>query len=100
LEKQPGNEELQFKVHFSQGMEQFYAFAPQQALKSLEKCLSLAAKVGFLESYRTMVRKICLKTQEEFPGRKKGIQHHRDLITKAQALQRQLEELAPASSGS
>jgi tetratricopeptide (TPR) repeat protein len=97
LEKNPDDENLQFKIHLSQGMEQFYAFAPLQALKSFEKCLSLAEKVDFLENYRDMIRKVCQKIQEEFPGRRKSDQH-RDLVKKAQSLLHQMEKLPPAPS--
>jgi len=97
LEKCPRDENLQFKVHLCQGMEQFYSFAPHQALKSFEKCLSLAGKVDFSESYRLMIRKVCQKIQEEFPGRRKSDQHL-DLVKKVQALQRQLDKLSPPSS--
>jgi tetratricopeptide (TPR) repeat protein len=97
LEKNPGDENLQFKFHLSMGMDQFYSFDPIRALESFEKCLSLSEKVEFLENYRAMIRKACLKIQEEFPGRRKSNQH-RDLVKMAQVLQRQLEELPPAPS--
>ena len=61
-------------------MEQFYSFAPLQALRSFEKCLPLAQKVEFLETYRAMIHKVCQKIQEEFPGRRKTDQH-RDQYT-------------------
>lgn len=97
LEKNPGDENLQFKIHLSQGMEQFYSFAPLHALRSFEKCLGFSERVEFLESYRAMIRKVCQKILEEFPGRRK-IDQHRDLVKKAKNLQRQLECLPPASS--
>ena len=97
LESCPGDESLQFKIHLSQGMDQFYSFAPLQALRSFEKCLSLASKVEFLESYRALIRKVCQKIQEEFPGRRKTDQH-RDLVKKAKLLDRQLRELPPIPS--
>jgi tetratricopeptide (TPR) repeat protein len=97
LEKRPGDDRLQFKIHLSQGMEQFYSFAPLQALRSFEKCLALAQKVEFLETYRTMIHRVCQKIQEEFPGRRKTDQH-RDLMKKAKMLRRQLDELPPAPS--
>jgi tetratricopeptide (TPR) repeat protein len=97
LEKRPGDESLQFKIHLSQGMEQFYSFSLFQALRSFEKCLHLAEKVEFLETHRAMIRKICQKIQEEFPGRRKTDQH-RDLMKKAKTLRRQLDELPPAPS--
>jgi len=78
-------------------MEQFYSFAPLQALRSFEKCLPLAQKVEFLESYRAMIHRVCQKIQEEFPGRRKTDQH-RDLMKKAKMLRRQLDELPPAPS--
>jgi tetratricopeptide (TPR) repeat protein len=95
LEKRLGDENLQFKIYLSQGMEQFYSFSLQQALRSFEKCLHLAGKVEFLETHRAMIRRICQKIQEEFPGRRKTDQH-RDLVKKAKNLQRQLDELPPA----
>ena len=97
LESCPGDESLQFKIHLSQGMEQFYSFAPLQALRSFEKCLSLASKVEFLESHRALIRKVCQKIQEEFPGRRKTDQH-RDLVKKAKLLERQMRELPPVPS--
>jgi tetratricopeptide (TPR) repeat protein len=97
LEKNPGDEGLQFKIFLCQGMEQFYSFALLQALRSFEKCLPLSGKVEFLETYRAMIRKVCQKIQEEFPGRRKTDQH-RDLVKKAKLLHRQVEELPPASS--
>lgn len=98
LGKNPGDENLQFKMYLSQGLEQFYSFAPHQALKSFEKCLSLTGKVIFLESYRAMIDKVCHKIQEEFPGRRKSDQH-RDLVKIAKTLQKQLQELPPVPSG-
>jgi hypothetical protein len=97
LEKSPGDESIQFKINLSQGLDQFYSFAPLQALRSFEKCLSLASKVEFLESHRAMIRKVCQKIQEEFPGRRKTDQH-RDLVKKAKLLDRQLRELPPVPS--
>ena len=94
LESSPGDANLQFKIHLSQGLEQFYSFAPLQALRSFEKCLSLASKVEFLESYRALIGKVCQNIQEEFPGRRKTDQH-RDLVKKAKLLHRQLGELPP-----
>ena len=98
LGKNPGDENLQFKMYLSQGLDQFYSFAPHQALKSFEKCLSLAGKVVFLESYRAMIHKVCQKIQEEFPGRRKSDQH-RDLVKIAKNLQKQLKDLPPIPSG-
>ncbi len=92
LEKSPADENLRFVHHLSQGMIQFYSFAPQQALKSLENCISLATPKGVVENYRDMIFMVCEKIQEEFPGRRKGDQH-RDLTKKAKALQRQVEKL-------
>ncbi|MBI5966276.1 MAG: hypothetical protein HY882_00260 [Deltaproteobacteria bacterium] len=92
LEKSPGDENLQFKIHLSQGLEQFHSFAPLQALRSFEKCLALSKKVEFLETHRAMIRKVCQKIQEEFPGRRKSDQH-RDLVKKATSIERQLGEL-------
>jgi tetratricopeptide (TPR) repeat protein len=97
LEKSPGDESIQFKINLSQGMDQFYSFAPLQALRSFEKCLSLASKVEIVELHRDMIRKVCQKIQEEFPGRRKTDQH-RDLVKKAKLLDRQLRELPPAPS--
>jgi len=68
-----------------------------QALRSFEKCLALASKVEFLESYRALIRKVCRKIQEEFIGRRKTDQH-RDLVKKAKLLDRQLRELPPVPS--
>jgi len=92
LEKSPGDENLQFKIHLSQGLEQFHSFAPLQALRSFEKCLALSKRVEFSETHRAMIRKVCQKIQEEFPGRRKSDQH-RDLVKKAKSIERQLGEL-------
>jgi hypothetical protein len=97
LEKSPGDPNLQFKIYLSQGMEQFYSLAPNLALKSLEKCLSYSGKVEFSDSYRVMIKRVCLKIQEEIPRRKKA-NSHGDVIKKAQTLQRQLEALPPSFS--
>ncbi len=94
-EMNPQDESIQFMLHLSQGMEQFYSFAPLQALNSFEKCLSYAGKVEFLETYRTMIRKVCQKIQEEFPGRRKNDQH-RNLIKKAALLQSQMGNPLPS----
>jgi tetratricopeptide (TPR) repeat protein len=92
LEKSPEDKKLRFIHHLSQGLIQFYSFAPHQALKSLENCISLAAPKELVENYQDMIFMICEKIQEEFPGRRKGDQH-RDLTKKAKALQRQVEKL-------
>lgn len=92
LEKKPGDENIQFKIYLSQGMDQFYSFAPQAALKSFEKCLTLAGKISFPENYRTMIKKACLKIREEFPGRRKNDQY-RDLVKKAQDLLHKLDKI-------
>jgi hypothetical protein len=97
LEKSPGDPELQFKINLSQGMDQFYTFAPHQALKSFDRCLALSEKVDFLKPYRTMIHRVCQKIQEELPGRRKNDQH-RDLIKKAKSLQQQLATLPPLPS--
>lgn len=94
LEKMPADENLLFLNHLSQALEQFYSFAPQLALKSLEKCLSLSVGKEVLESYQGVIDGVCQKIQEKFPGRRKGDQH-RELVKKAKALQRQLEKLSP-----
>ncbi len=97
LKKNPDDEALQFKIYLSQGMEQFYAFNLQEALKSIEQCLALSAKVEILEAHRTLIRKICQKIQDDFPGRRKDNQH-RDLVKKAKNLQKKLQDLPPDSS--
>jgi len=97
LEKNPGEQTLQFKIYLSQGLEQFYAFNLDQALKYLEQCLAVSPQVEFLETYRAMIRKVCQKIQEEIPGRRKDDQH-RDLVRKATALQKKLQEIPPAAS--
>ena len=97
LEKNPGGQTLQFKIYLSQGLEQFYAFNLDEALKYFEQCLALATHVDFLETHRAMIRKVCQKIQEEIPGRRKDDQH-RDLVRKATALQKKLQEIPPAAS--
>lgn len=97
LGKKPGDENLLFKIYLSRGMDQFYAFSLKEALSSFEQCLSLADQVEILENYRAMIRKVCQKISEEFPGRRKSDQH-RNLTEKAKKLQRRLDELPPAPS--
>jgi len=97
LEKNPADASLHFKIYLSKGMEHFYAFDPFQALTFFEKCLSLASKIDFLDAHRTMIRKVCQKIQEEFPGRRKNDQH-RYLVKKAYLVQAQLEKLPPPVS--
>jgi tetratricopeptide (TPR) repeat protein len=94
LEKNPADEEVQFMHHLSQGMEQFYSFAPLPALKSFEKCLSLGVKKEFLERYRERIYNVCRRVEQEFPGRRKS-DVNRDLAKKAKALQRQLDKMIP-----
>jgi tetratricopeptide (TPR) repeat protein len=96
-EKDPENMMLTFKIYLTRGMEQFYAFNLDQALKSFEECLALTPEVEFPENQRAMVRRVCQKIQEEIPGRKKDDQH-RDLMRKAAALQKKLQDLSPAAS--
>jgi tetratricopeptide (TPR) repeat protein len=97
LEKCPEDESLKFKISLSRGMEQFFGFNLDEALKFFEQCLSISPKMEILELHRSMIRKVCQKIQEEFPGRRKDDQH-RNLVKKAKALQRKLQELSPASS--
>jgi hypothetical protein len=94
LEKNPADEEAEFMHHLSQGMEQFYSFAPLPALKSFEKCLSLGVKREFREKYRERIGNVCRRIEEEFPGRRKGDQN-RDLAKRAKAIQRQLDKIIP-----
>ncbi|MBP1713133.1 MAG: hypothetical protein H6Q42_1336 [Deltaproteobacteria bacterium] len=96
LEKNAGEETLKFKIYLSQGLEQFYAFNLDEALNFLAQCLSLSPQVEFLEIHRAMIRKVCQKIQEEFPGRRKDDQH-RDLVRKATTLQKKLQEIPPAA---
>jgi tetratricopeptide (TPR) repeat protein len=98
LDRNPTDQTLLFSYHLSQGLVQFYSFAPQEAVASLEKCLSFSAEKEVRENYRDMIRMVCQKIQEKFPGRRKGDQH-RELMKKAKALQRQLEKLSPPSAG-
>ncbi len=97
MEKNPGDHSLQLKVNLSRGMEQFHSFALLEALQSFEKCLSLCRKVEILETHRAMIRKVCQKIQEDFPGRRKN-DMHRELTQKARTLKRKVEELPPAPS--
>jgi len=97
LKRNPEDESLQFKIYLSQGMEQFYAFNLHEALKFIEQCLVLSPKVEILETHRTLIRKICQKIQEEFPGKRKDDQH-RDLVKKAKAIQKKIQDLPPDSS--
>ncbi len=97
LEKKPEDDPLRFKIYLSQGLEQFYAFNLDEALKFFEQCLSLSSKVELLETHRGLIRKVCQKIQEEFPGKKKDDQH-RDLVRKATTLQKRLQDIPPAAS--
>jgi tetratricopeptide (TPR) repeat protein len=94
VEKNPADPNLQFMNHLSQGMEQYYAFAPFLALKSFEKCLSLSGRENFPQNYRDMIDRICQKIQEELPGRRKSDQHE-NLADRAKALQKQLKKSTP-----
>jgi tetratricopeptide (TPR) repeat protein len=93
LEAHPADERIFLKKHLSEALEQFYSFAPLQALKSLEKCLSPAVKRELPERQRQLMAMICQRIQEEFPGRRKSDQQG-DLVKKAKALQRQIEKLS------
>jgi tetratricopeptide (TPR) repeat protein len=97
LDLSPEDETLRFKLFLSRGLEQFYAFNLEEALKFFEQALVLSPKVELLESHRAMIRKICQKIQEEIPGWKRDDQH-RDLVRRAQTMQKRLEEIPPASS--
>lgn len=96
LENNPSDEDLLFLHHLSLGMVQFYSFAPQESLKSLEKCLSCSAGKEALKNYLDIINMVCQKILEEYPRRRKGDQH-RDLVKKARTLQRQMEKLSPPS---
>ncbi len=89
LEKNPGEEALQFKIYLSQGLEQFYAFNLDEALNFFEKALALSPKLEIPDTYREMIGKTCQKIQEEIPGKKKDDQHRR-LMQKAMSLQKRL----------
>ncbi len=99
VKKDPGDEDLLFTYQLSQGMIQFYSFAPQQTLKCLEKCLSCSAEKETLENYREAIHKVCEKIQEEFPGRRKGEQQN-EWAKKAKAIQRQMDKLCPRATES
>ena len=94
MEKNPADVEVQFMLQLSQGMEQFYSFAPLPALKSFEKCLSLAVNGALLERYRERIYNACRRIEQEFPGRREGDLNH-DLAKRARALQRQLDKMIP-----
>jgi hypothetical protein len=94
LEKNPADAEVQFMLQLSQGMEQFYSFAPLPALKSFEKCLCLAGQGDLLEKYRERIYNVCRRVEQEFPGRRKG-DLNRDLAKRARAIQRQLDKIIP-----
>jgi tetratricopeptide (TPR) repeat protein len=92
LERSPADENLQFMFHLSQGMEQFYSFAPVQALNSLEKGLSLGVRRELLERYRDAIQTVCQRIQAEIPGRRKS-DPQQEVVKKAKALQQQLEKI-------
>jgi tetratricopeptide (TPR) repeat protein len=96
LEKDPGEETLDFKIKLSQGLEQFYAFNLNDALIFFERGLALSPKVEIQESHRAIIHKVCQQIQEEIPGRRKYDQH-RDLVQKAAALQKKLQDTPPAA---
>lgn len=93
LEIHPTDEQILFRRHLSEALEQFYSFAPLQALQSIEKCLSPAVKSGLSEPQHHLLRMVCQRIQEDFPGRRKSDQHG-DLLEKAKILQRQIEKLS------
>lgn len=97
LEENPDDEGLQFKMQLSQGMKHFFSFAFPEALNCLEKCLALSDRIKILEEHRAMIRKVCQKIQEDFPGRRKN-DLHRHLIHKARSIYRKVEKMFPAPS--
>ena len=96
LEIHPADEQILFNKHLSEALEQFYSFAPSQALESIEKCLSPAAQRALPELQRHLMRMICQRIQEDFPGRRKSDQHS-DLVKKAKVLQGQIEQPSKTS---
>jgi len=97
LVKNKEDEGLHFKIYLSQGMGYFFSFAFPEALNCLEKCLALSGKVKIAEKHKDMIRRVCQKIQEDFPGRRKS-DLHRGLIQKARSICRKVEEMPPAPS--
>ena len=96
LERNAKDEDLLFIHQLSQGMVQFYSFAPQHTLKCLEKCLSCSVEKDTMEAYREAIHNVCEKIQEEFPGRRKS-DPQREWARKAKSIQRQMEKLCARS---
>jgi tetratricopeptide (TPR) repeat protein len=99
LEFCPADDQILFRKNLSEALEQFYSFAPSQALQSIEKCLSSPGLRGVPAPCRNLMRMICQRIQEDFPGRRKSDQHA-DWTEKARMLQRQIESLSENSSPS
>ena len=97
LEICPADEQLLFSKHLSEALEHFYSFAPFQALRSIEKCLSSSGNRRVSAPQRDLIRMICQRIQEDFPGRRKSDQHA-DWVEKARTLQHQVEKLSDDSS--
>jgi tetratricopeptide (TPR) repeat protein len=87
LNKNPGDEEIQFLHHLSRGMEHFYSLASLSALESFEKCLSFSISEELLERYRPTILTACQRFGQESSGRRKSDQGP-ELVAHAQSLRR------------
>jgi hypothetical protein len=87
LGRNPGDEEIQFLLHLSRGMEHFLSFASSSALESFEKCLSFSVSDGLLERYRPAIFAACQRFGQESSGRRKNDQEP-ELATRAKSIQR------------
>jgi hypothetical protein len=98
LGRNPGDEEIQFLLHLSRGMEHFLSFASSSALESFEKCLSFSVSDGLLERYRPAIFAACQRFGQESSGRRKNDQEP-ELATRAKSLQRRWSRSSPRYGG-
>ena len=98
LNKNPGDEEIQFLHHLSQGMEHFYSLASLSALESFEKCLSPSISDELLEKYRPLILTALQRFGQESSGRRKSDQEP-ELVARAQSLRRQWGLFSPRARG-
>jgi hypothetical protein len=98
LDKNPGDEEIQFLLHLSRGMEHFLSCASASALESFEKCLSFSVSDELREKYHAAILAACRRFGEESSGRRKNDQEP-ELAARARSLQRRWSPFSPRSRG-
>jgi len=91
LNKNPGDEEIQFLYHLSRGMEQFHCLASLSAMESFEKCLSLCISDELLERYRPTILTACQRCGQECSERRRNDQDA-ELVARAQSLQQRWDQ--------